>query len=580
MDKQESLLTDMSRARPAEALSPKARRGHWQLVSYRTDEISGTMVLTRPETGAPEITLPLNAEGWYAIHLAFMGQTWAGSPLLKVKLSDDPCFTLVETEADHRHLEEGFWKIADLTGQDLVIAQQNTGEPQPASLAYVRLVPVTEEEVRRYQDRSGSRRLIAMNDAFSFYYSKGCYLPQVIQEELEPYRDTDFGKIFWETWEGAKSNYPAQVGRLWGQGTEDFARPGERRVARCMQEMKERGIDSLQVALEHAHGIGLEFYASIRFFFGMCPPGEFFEDPFFRDHPEFRCRDWDGTEVSHPSFAFPEVRQYVLSLLEDTANRYDVDGINLIFLRGQPYVLYEKPLVEGFRRQRGIDPTTLAEKDARWQWYEQVAMPTFWFGDRPAMEKIAEQRVTRLDELSPVVQDWLRFRSGALTEFMRGLRGLVKGIGKEQKLSAVVFTNEADNFFYGLDVETWVKEGLVDIIVAYPWPEYFEIDMGYFKRIIGGSMCELYANVMPRRMEPREYLKKAPHYYEQGVDGLAFWDTNARHPVLNQWQAVRELGHNEELGQWLETDRFPRKFLLLRRLGDHTVDRYHPESGG
>ena len=68
-NRQEILLTDMSRCSPTKALSEKARRGHWQLVDYKTDEVSGTMVMARPETGAPELTLPLNAEGWYAIHL-------------------------------------------------------------------------------------------------------------------------------------------------------------------------------------------------------------------------------------------------------------------------------------------------------------------------------------------------------------------------------------------------------------------------------------------------------------------------------------------------------------------------------
>jgi len=577
--KETKLLTDMSQCLPAEALSPEARRGHWQLVSYETDEVSGTMVLARTETGAPEIKLPLNAQGWHAIYLGFMGATWAGRPLLRVKLSGDPCFVRLETEADVRHLEEGFWKAADLTGQDLVIARQIVfGEPRPAGLAYVRLVPLAEEEVRRYYDRSGTKRLIVMDDGNGFFLSR-TFSAQDIQQEIEPYRNTDVGKIFVEMWEGDHAQYPTKVGVLWGDKTKDFPQPVYRYIAEGLRGMIDRGIDPLQVALEYAHRIGLEFYAGMRFLFGMYPPAEVFEGPLFREHPELRCRDYDGAEVSHPSFAFPAVRDYVLSLLAETA-AYDIEGLNLIFLRGQPFVLYEKPLVEGFHEETGIDATTLAEKDARWQWYEQVAMPTFWYGDRPAMEKVAEQRVTRVNELSEPVQAWLRYRARAMTEFMRGLRSLLERIGKGQKISAVVFANEADNLFYGLDVEEWVKEGLVDIIVAYPWPEYFEIDMEFFKGIVRGSHCQIYPNVMPRQMPPNEYLKKAQYYYEHGADGLAFWDANGRHPLLNQWQAVRELGHKEELGKWLETERFPRRFSLLRRVADYTVDRYWPGSGG
>lgn len=568
-------LADMSWCLPSEALSGTAKHGHWQLVPYRTDEVSGTMVLARPETDAPQLTLQLGAVGWHAVYLGFMGQTWAGSPMLRVKLSGDPCFVRVGTQADIRHLEEGFWKIADLTGLDLVIAQQPPADAQPASLAYVRLVPQDEEEVEARRERSGTRRLIALHDAFG--YSRSA---QDIQEEIEPYRDTDFGKLFWEAWQADTPNYPAKVGGApFGHAAEDFTSPVYRRIAESLHEMKTQGLDSLQVALQCAHGMGLQFHASMRFMFGMCPPAEMFDGPFLAEHPEFLCRDYDGTEVSHPSFAFPEVRRYVLSLLEDVA-RYDVDGLNPIFVRGQPHVLYEKPLVEGFRKQTGIDPTRLAQHDPRWRWYELEAMPTFWYGDRPAMEAVAQERVTRLDELTDPVQRWLRYRAEPLTTFMRGLRELVEREGKGQRVCATVFANEADNLFYGLDVERWVGERLVDLLIPYPWPEYFELDMGFFRRITLDSACEVYPNLVPRQMPPEEYLEKAIRHYEGGAHGLAFWDALGRTSLLNEWQAARELGHQEQLRDWLAAGRFPRKLLLLRRLGRYTMDRYYPGSGG
>jgi len=199
---------------------------------------------------------------------------------------------------------------------------------------------------------------------------------------------------------------------------------------------------------------------------------------------------------------------------------------------------------------------------------------------------MCRQRYVDISRLSPPVQDWLRFRAQVLTEFMRELCGLLKQAGKRRKISAVVFGNEVDNLFYGLDIEAWVKEGLVDIIIPYPWPGYSgtgyfsEIDLAFFTRITNGSACQVYPNVLPKQMEPGQYLKKALQYYDQGADGLAFWDTNARHPLLNQWQAVRELGHKDQLREWLENERFRRKLLLLRRLGDYTMDRYHAHTGG
>jgi hypothetical protein len=180
--------------------------------------------------------------------------------------------------------------------------------------------------------------------------------------------------------------------------------------------------------------------------FRMLQPLDTCEGPLLRDHRGLCCRDYDGTEVSHPSFAFPEVRDYVQSLLAETAS-YDIDGLNLIFFHGQPFVLYEKPVVEAFRRETGLDPAALREKDPRWKWYEDVLMPTFWYGDRPAMEEVAKQRVISLSELSAPVQLWLRSRATAMTEFIRGLREMLDKQGKKQKLCTVVYANEPDSFF-------------------------------------------------------------------------------------------------------------------------------------
>jgi hypothetical protein len=182
--------------------------------------------------------------------------------------------------------------------------------------------------------------------------------------------------------------------------------------------------------------------------------------------------------------------------------------------------------------------------------------------------------------MSQPVQDWLRYRAQALTEFMRELRKLLPKKGKGQKISATVFANEMDNFYYGTDVETWIKEGLVDILIIYFWPEDSIIDFDYYHRIRKNSRCEIYPNVMPRWIKPEEYLRRAIHYYQNGADGLAFWDTNARTPLLNQWQAIRELGHAEEQKKWLETGQFPRRFPLLRQMGDYTIERYGPETVG
>lgn len=57
--------------------------------------------------------------------------------------------------------------------------------------------------------------------------------------------------------------------------------------------------------------------------------------------------------------------------------RYDVDGINPIFNRGAPFLLYETPLLEEFREQTGLDARELDERDPRHMAYHASVMTDF-----------------------------------------------------------------------------------------------------------------------------------------------------------------------------------------------------------
>ena len=152
-------------------------------------------------------------------------------------------------------------------------------------------------------------------------------------------------------------------------------------------------------------------------------------------------------------------------------------------------------------------------------------------------------------------------------------------LGKRLEMSAITLSTGEENLFYGLDVEAWVKGGLIDNLIPYPChadhsPE--EIDMKYYASITRDSRCGLYPNVMPRQMPPEEFRRKALAYYEAGADGLFFWDTNARHDTTSMWATVRRLGHMDELKAWAMEGKHgeePRLIKLLK-LGGYTMQRY------
>lgn len=542
-------VTDLGLCEPRLALSTERRKYHWQVVPFEAEAFCGNMLIAGPETEAPEVTLPLNVKGWHRIYLG-LWSNWT-TDLARVRLTGDSSFVKVNREAeggmfaDNYSLDERYWKTADLTGQGIVFGQQSAGLSQPAYIAYVKLVPLEDDQVASIEnDRADSdnKRLICMNDGFSDF---GRFRPtsrEEIWEYLEPFRDTDFQKMFWCPGAGGDVlTYPSAIGSLTGSKTSDFPRVVDRNIAESMQILAGAGIDTVEEVVEYGHGVGLEVHISQRMeAFQCCPPFEdYFTGDFYREHPEWRCVDIDGREIARMSYAFPEVRELLLGVFRELATRYDIDGVNPIYNRGAPFLLYEGPLVEGFREETGLDATQLAEDDER----------------------------------------YLRYRARVMTGFMADLRREMEAIGANRgrplEISAHVLNDAETNLFYGLDVPAWVEQGLIDNLIPYPWRDE-EIDVDYFARLTGDSPVRYYPEIMPRTMPPEEFRVRALENYAAGADGLCFWDTNGRHQRLKEWSMVRRLGHREQLEQWDDGEGSLHRTVRLRSVGGYVLDKYPP----
>ena len=58
-------VTQMDMCQPQQALSDRMEQGKWQLITYETEELKGTMVGAPPIINAPNLTIPLKATGWH-----------------------------------------------------------------------------------------------------------------------------------------------------------------------------------------------------------------------------------------------------------------------------------------------------------------------------------------------------------------------------------------------------------------------------------------------------------------------------------------------------------------------------------
>lgn len=186
-----------------------------------------------------------------------------------------------------------------------------------------------------------------------------------------------------------------------------------------LELVEQYGRDTLQIQTDFSHEHGMEAFWSLRMNDGhdSYPPGarrwDYGLAPFKRDHPEFLMGEPDGSE-SGPwttlDYSFPEVRDHVFSIIEEVACNYDVEGMEMDFLRSYPYF-------RSTRTMRPVEP-------------EHLEM---------------------------------------MTDLMRRVRHLADEVeaqrGRPLLLAARTPFSASDARFVGLDLERWLEEGLLDLLI-------------------------------------------------------------------------------------------------------------------
>lgn len=533
-------LADLERCRPASALAREWNHGTWRLLSYATDSFNGNLLLATEDSRAPEVTYPLRQEGWYEIYIGLYRKPFTGPKQVRVRLTRHMAYTTLmgrEGAKDHQEhwIDEIFWKAADLTGQEIVFKQITEPTVEHAWVAFIKLVPLSDREVKALKKdrrRSDTKRLFVHNDAGVINRAG---TEQEIRDALEPLRHSDVSRIYWEGGTGDRAKRFSKIARDHSleltkplRGRPFFTNPYSRWWAESWLAYHRTGVDPFKTAAEYAQQLGIEFHAAYR-------PGGFIYPPpspplpglsFYEQHPEFVCLARNGTPMPRISYAFPETRRYVLSLFREMATDYPIDGVAVLYNRRPPLVAYEAPVVQGFEKKYGIDPRKLPETDPR----------------------------------------WLKHRAQVLTQFMRELRNELDQVGREMKrtkrleITAVVSRGE-ENLLNGMDLATWIREGVVDMIIPYssavrlgayePMWENPE-DVNWFVSLVKGTRTRLALNLLPRDLTAEEYYQKAHTLYQAGVENLFFWD--GTHRV----RKVLRLGHREGVAAWMESGQPPR----------------------
>ena len=235
-----------------------------------------------------------------------------------------------------------------------------------------------------------------------------------------------------------------------------------------MRPLIDAGVQPIEVMIDRAHMRGMKFFAKLRM--SDWHRRTVKESGFVGRHPEFQ----NPSMVTRPTldYTHPEVRQYHLELIEELVRRFDLDGITLNYTRS-------------------------------WQCF-----PTEAGGER----------------------------HGLMTEFVTSVRRLLDEYqqreGRRLELCVITLPHLHLCRRFGLDVETWIRRDLIDIICTgntgtsdpnmnhAPWATF-----------CGESRCRYFPMLQIVTPQSRSGVLATEHLralakgmYAGGADGIAMFN--------------------------------------------------------
>ena len=239
-----------------------------------------------------------------------------------------------------------------------------------------------------------------------------------------------------------RTNYRSDVWESWWDGYDSEGgddqpffegiapeRAFERGWARDVMSLHLQGYDYGQHLIVNARRHGMAPWISLRMNDSHRPnnPRHPYHSTFWKEHPEWRLQD------KALDYAMPEVRDHYMALVQEVCQRYDMDGLELDFMR----------------------------------------FPNYF---RPGQEHRGKQLIT---------------------VFVRQTRKLTRQAaarrGHEVKLAVRVPSRPWIAQRKGMDAIAWAREGLVDLIIASPWVSSSQNDLPVetWKGLLRGTGTEV-----------------------------------------------------------------------------------------
>ena len=329
------------------------------------------------------------------------------------------------------------------------------------------------------------------------------YEPPIHREEFEAGVDelvgTPVEAIMFCLGDGRTMLHETEVGELWGHNMAQWPHLIFRRAHQNAMQLIEQGDDPLRIICDCGHEKGMLIYPTLLVQQGRGSREEDVRCSDFRfenTHLEIGARgdlNDDFPGLTCLDFKHEDVREERFKVIHETLQKYDVDGFELQ-LNYVPYYFHPDDVETG----REI-----------------------------------------------------------MTEWVRRVFQAVKESGADRELAIRVPASVEGCMSVGMDVETWIKEGLVDVLIgqAFSGPELVDTTTNYrpLVRAAHGYPCRVHGTIQSHvdsdrlHEAPIEIIRAAAcNYWEQGVDGLylGHWFGNWPYKA-SFYEKLRELPHPE-----------------------------------
>lgn len=310
--------------------------------------------------------------------------------------------------------------------------------------------------------------------------------------------------------------YDSKVGEPYGAR---FGKNYKKGWAPGMRALRAKGTDPLKLVTGHMKSKGCRVLAAVRMndtHHRSLDPKHPLCSQFAIDHPEYVIKQPDGrTNETALDYSYPEVREHRLAIMREIAEGYDVDGLELNFVRWAKH----------FPRDKGR---------------EKAPILTTYLGEiRKMLDKAGRKR---------------------------NLKPLMLGVRVPESVTTC--------WLAGIDIETWIKQGLTDYIVVATWnntdPQLPVEQFAQLAKPAGIPTLVLMGNMIgapwkgPPRIVDRGIAISAKHtptylgmlitepearaaaanYYTWGAEGISLWNVglyfgNEKYAKPEQRQRIR-----------------------------------------